>query len=34
MEENNKGLMKKTKAQLIEIIIRKDAVERECRDEI
>ena len=28
------GLMKKTKAQLIEIILRKDEVERECRTEI
>ena len=34
MEESNNGLMKKTKAQLIEIILRKDEVERECRTEI
>lgn len=34
MAETNNGLMKKTKAQLIEIILRKDDVERECRDEI
>ena len=34
MAESNNGLMKKTKAQLIEIILRKDDVERECRDEI
>ena len=34
MTESNNGLMKKTKAQLIEIILRKDEVERECRTEI
>ena len=34
MAKTNNGLMKKTKAQLIEIILRKDDVERECRDEI
>ena len=34
MTEYNNGLMKKTKAQLIEIILRKDEVERECRTEI
>ena len=34
MAETNNGLMKKTKVQLIEIILRKDDVERECRDEI
>ena len=34
MTESNNGLMKKTKAQLIEIILRKDEVERSCRDEI
>lgn len=34
MEEITTGLMKKTKAQLIEIILRKDEVERECRTEI
>ena len=34
MVESNNGLMKKTKAQLIEIILRKDEVERECRTEI
>ncbi len=34
MAESNNGLMKKTKAQLIEIILRKDEVERECRTEI
>lgn len=34
MAETNTGLMKKTKAQLIEIILRKDEVERECRTEI
>ena len=34
MAETNNGLMKKTKAQLIEIILRKDEVERECRTEI
>ena len=34
MTETNNGLMKKTKAQLIEIILRKDEVERECRTEI
>lgn len=34
MAESNNGLIKKTKAQLIEIILRKDEVERECRTEI
>lgn len=35
MEENtNKGLTKKTKSELIEIILRKDEVDRECRTEI
>ena len=35
MKENtNKGLTKKTKSELIEIILRKDEVERECRTEI
>ena len=34
MAEPNNGLMKKTKAQLIEIILRKDEVERNCRTEI
>lgn len=34
MAEINTGLMKKTKAQLIEIILRKDKIERECRTEI
>lgn len=34
MAESNNGLMKKTKAQLIEIILRKDEVERNCRTEI
>ncbi len=34
MAELSTGLMKKTKAQLIEIILRKDDVERECRTEI
>lgn len=34
MIEISTGLMKKTKAQLIEIILRKDEVERECRTEI
>ena len=34
MAEINTGLMKKTKAQLVEIILRKDEVERECRTEI
>ena len=34
MAESNTGLMKKTKAQLIEIILRKDEVERNCRTEI
>ena len=34
MAESNNGLMKKTKAQLIEIILRKDEVERNCRIEI
>ena len=34
MAEISKGLMRKTKAQLVEIILRKDEVERECRIEI
>lgn len=34
MAESNNGLMKKTKAQLIEIILRKDEVEQKCRTEI
>ena len=34
MAEISTGLMKKTKAQLVEIILRKDEVERECRTEI
>lgn len=34
MVEVNNSLMKKTKAQLIEIIFRKDSVEQECRTEI
>lgn len=34
MAEITTGLMKKTKAQLIEIILRKDEVERECRTKI
>lgn len=34
MAEISTGLIKKTKAQLIEIILRKDEVERECRTEI
>lgn len=35
MEENtNKGLTKKTKSELIEIILRKDDIERECRSKI
>ena len=34
MAEISTGLMKTTKAQLIEIILRKDEVERECRTEI
>ena len=34
MAESNNGLMKKTKAQLVEIILRKDEVERNCRTEI
>ena len=34
MAEISTGLMKKTKAQLVEIILRKDEVERECRAEI
>lgn len=34
MAEPNNGLIKKTKAQLIEIILRKDEVERNCRTEI
>ena len=34
MAKISTGLMKKTKAQLIEIILRKDEVERECRTEI
>ena len=34
MAEIGNGLIKKTKAQLVEIILRKDEVERECRAEI
>ena len=34
MAEISTGLTKKTKAQLVEIILRKDEVERECRTEI
>ena len=34
MAEINNSLIKKTKAQLVEIILRKDEVERECRTEI
>ena len=34
MAEINTSLMKKTKVQLVEIILRKDEVERECRTEI
>ena len=34
MAEFSTSLMKKTKAQLVEIILRKDEVERECRTEI
>ena len=34
MADISTGLMKKTKTQLIEIILRKDEVERECRTEI
>lgn len=34
MAQNTNGLMKKTKSQLIEIILRKDSVEQECRTEI
>ena len=34
MTEITTSLMKKTKTQLIEIILRKDEVERECRTEI
>lgn len=34
MAEISKSLIKKTKAQLVEIILRKDDVERECRTEI
>lgn len=34
MAKISTGLMKKTRAQLIEIIFRKDEVERECRTEI
>ena len=34
MAEISTSLMKKTKAQLVEIILRKDEVERECRTEI
>ena len=34
MAEISTSLMKKTKAQLIEIILRKDEVERNCRTEI
>ena len=34
MAEINTSLMKKTNDQLVEIILRKDEVERECRTEI
>lgn len=35
MEENtNKGLTKKTKSELIAIILRKDDIEQECRSKI
>ena len=34
MAEGNNSLMKKTKAQLIDIIFRKDSVEQECRTTI
>lgn len=34
MAEIGNSLIKKTKAQLVEIILRKDDVERECRAEI
>ena len=34
MAEISNSLIKKTKAQLVEIILRKDDVERECRTEI
>ena len=34
MAEISNSLIKKTKAQLVEIILRKDEVERECRTEI
>lgn len=34
MAQNTNGLMKKTKSQLIEIILRKDSVEQECRTEL
>ena len=34
MAEVDNSLMKKTKAQLVEIIFRKDSVEQECRTEI
>ena len=35
MEENtNKGLTKKTKSELIEIILRKDDIDRKCRSKI
>lgn len=34
MAEISTSLMRKTKAQLVEIILRKDEVERECRTEI
>lgn len=34
MAEISNSLIKKTKAQLVEIILRKDDVERECRAEI
>ena len=34
MAEISTGLMKKTKTQLVEIILRKDEVERDCRTEI
>lgn len=34
IEKANKSLMKKTKAELVDIILRKDAVERKLREEL
>ena len=34
MAQNTNSLMKKTKSQLIEIILRKDSVEQDCRTDI